>query len=394
MFKDLQFVLFFLRDFISQNSLLEVYQQLITSYEQAQGSSNEELEQTIETTRAKIIEIHTQIPHVAWTAPQIAILKRIGAYDLISSTALKRIEEIFTKKVGNNPAIIQQLQSLKSETEKISSQVNQLIQLMGIEEKTEPEDDKTQLEISFQGNAAFNNFWEIENRMKDWVFIIRAFTRLTNTPFDSVKIVSMSSGSPDVGVWLEAIKNTSEAIIAGSKAALELKKLKDVFLGKKKTVEELGLGKTTVKLTLKDLEKQYGDGRKNKIGELTLEITKKYQVKRDGANDGPEISTMLGKALDKLNILMDDGVKILDPNEIQPTAKPTETSLISQYQEIKKIDQKITPLLEAESRARTEKRLADMNKDLEEEAPINISGSNTIPQVISPKKRGRPKKSP
>lgn len=391
MFRDLQFVLLFLRDFISQNNLLELYQQLISQYEQVQSSSTVELEQNIENSRSKILETHSQISNLGWSSSQLSILKRIGAYNLVGLEAIGKINEIFSEKVGNTHAIIQQLSTLKSETEKLLSQVNQLIQVMGLEEKTPQEENKLLLEISFEGDSAFGNFWEVENRMHDLVFIIRAFTRLTNNAFDSAKIVSVNSGSPDVNTWIELIKNTGEAIISASKAASELKKLKDRFIGKKKTVENLELSKTTFKLTMKDVEQQYEDGRKKKIGELALEVIKEHKIKREGSNDDQEITTMVGMALDKLSTLMDDGVRVLDPNEVQPTTKPQDNSLISRYEEIKKIDQDIVPLLEAESKNRSEQRLKQMQKEVES-YPETKTTDNNETLVEPPRRRGRPKK--
>lgn len=367
MFWELQFTLNFIRDFLTQNNLLTLYQQLITHYQQVQTEYTAELEQNIQTTRTEIDNIHNQVNYSAWSAPKLSIIKQIAASNLIGSTVVVRLNEIFSKSFGNPTTIVQQLEALRTETTQLQTKVEQLIQNLNLTEPIyTPEPEHQLLEISFEGNATLKNFWDLKDRSNEWIYVIRTFTRLTDAPFESAKIISIDSASP-IGLDIESFKKTAEAIIAGTRAAIELKKLKDIFFTKKKDAEAIGLEKDTMKVVLKDIDQQYGNGYRKRIGELSVEITKTHRVKKPGANDEHEIENMVGIALEKMTALIRDGVRVTDPAEIQPQATPTESSLGVLYKEVKQIEDKITPLLEQENKKRLEEREQEMLKEIKGE---------------------------
>lgn len=369
MFKELKFTLSFVTDFITQNNLVDLYQQLISFYQQAQSDYNEEVQKNIEGKKDEITKIHSQINYSAWSTPKISILKQIKAYDLMGISAISRINEIFAKSFGNINIIVQKLEELKNETNSLNSKVTQLIKEMSLEEiDITIEEGKQVIEINFEEEATLNNFWDIKDRANEWIYIIRTVTRLTNQPFESAKIFSINTSSP-IAIDVETVKNSAEALTAIAKAAATLKMLKDKFFKKKKDAEDLELSKDTFKMVIKDLEQRNKEGYEQKIGELSVEITKQHRIAKDGVDDGNEIENMVKIALEKMTTLITEGVRIVDPSEIKPQGEVLESSLSATYSEMKKIEEEIKPLLEADKQKLLEARREEMLKEIEEPLP-------------------------
>lgn len=220
MFTELKFTLSFITDFLTLNNIVELYQQLISFYQQAQTDYNEEVQKNIESKRNEIRNIHNQINYSAWSTTKISILKQIKAYDLIGVSAIDRINEIFEKSFGNINIIVQKLEELKNETSNLSAKVAELIKNLNLEEvKTELKEEDQIIEINFQDEAALNNFWDIRDRANEWVYIIRTITRLTNQPFESARIISINTASPIAAV-LGVVKTSADTLIAISKAGI------------------------------------------------------------------------------------------------------------------------------------------------------------------------------
>lgn len=403
MFWELQFTLNFVKEFLAQNNLLDLYQQLITLYQQAQTDYKEELEKNIEDSRAQIAAVHNQINFSAWSAPKISILKQIKANGLIGPGVLIKINKILTNNLGNSNAVVQKLQELRTETGNLQTKVDQLIQNLNLTEPVKTlEEDHQVVGISFEDNANLENFWEMKDRSDDWVYIIRTFTRLTDKPFDSAKFISITTASP-LGIDLDMFKNTAEAIIAAAKAATELKKLKDMLFVKKKEAEKLELEKDTLKIVIKEIEQKHTNGYEQKIGELSVEITKQHRIKKPNANDEHEMENMVKIALDKMANLITDGAKVVDPSEILPQGAVSETTTLGgQYAEIKKLEKDITPLLEEENQKRLEGRRKEMLKEVEGEKenkkqtnknqePSTKDGENKKPAIEQLKVAPEPK---
>jgi len=55
MFRDLYFTLDFVRNFVTQNNLLDLYRQIISSYEQTLSSYTPELNQQIKELKSQIV---------------------------------------------------------------------------------------------------------------------------------------------------------------------------------------------------------------------------------------------------------------------------------------------------------------------------------------------------
>lgn len=403
MFRELRFILIFLRDFIKENHLLDLYQQLISFYQQVQSSSTEELEKSIEDTRAQIITTHSLVNYSSWSATKISILKRIGGYKVIGQEAMDEINQIFEKKVGNTSAIVQHLTEFKALTNEVLTKSEQLIKEMNLEEPLEELEKGMQIiEISFEGNATLENFWQIKDRACDLDFIVRAFTRLVGENFEKASIVSINSASHPVVVYLKVCMKTALALIEAAKAAVDLKKIKDEFFKNKKTVQGLPISGSTIEIAIKDLEVSNEEGYKKKIGELSFRITQPYKGNRKGTGEANELENMIGIALGKMANLIGDGVRVLNPQEIRPMEKLEESSLGVAYAELAKLDSEAKPLLEVE----TQKRLGDrrlkmlnefkelrkLDKTLGEKKDNGAGKNNPIIGVLKKRKSDKPPK--
>lgn len=359
MFRDFYFTLNFVRDFVTQNDLLNLYKQLISSYEQILSSYSPEIDQQIKELKSKIVNPHSRINWLAWSAPKVSLAKRIGAYDLIGPEVLSRIEKIFTQSTSSQ-SIISDLNLLLKETTDLLQKSEELIKSLNLTpEEKNPE--RKVIELSLEGNSALENFWEMGEKAKDLNFIIRACTRVAGEPFNSVKIVSLNTASPEVGIYIESLVKTAQVIIALSIFAAALRKLKDTLWDKKKKLESVGLSKKTLKISIKDLEVQNKNEYKIKVAEFGLKLVKEHGSKKEDH----EVESLAIKALERLTTLLGDETRVLDPEQIQPTKKLSENSLPEIYKEIKRLKENHLPLLAAENKRRLGLRKKRMLEEIE-----------------------------
>ena len=229
------------------------------------------------------------------------------------------------------------------------------------------------------------NFWDVTDRSEDWSYIVRTFTRLTGQNYDSVIIRSQVSGS-DLGVTLETIIKTGEAIVMATKAAIALKSIRDKFFQKKKKTEDVGItNKATFKMVIKDLEEERDGEYKKKLGEFSVEITKEFDSKKAGANDVHELENMVDIALDKMSNMLADGVKVVDPQEITPVVGELKPVLGPEYAQNKILSDEVKALLADE----VQKKLVARHERMEEELEIKDEDKPLEPETKSKKSVGK-----
>lgn len=373
MFRELHFTLTFLRDFITGNDLVSLYTQLAAAYtkvsqEGTAGSSptpDSEIAKQIEQLQSSILGIHSTVNFTIWTAPKVHTLKQLQATPIIGPKAIEKLNEILGGSFGSASTIASGITSLQTQTSELLTRVNQGIAVFGLEDfKVEIPEGKQLLEIGFEDEAAMKNFWEVTDRSKEWSYIVRSFTRLTSQNYDSVVIDSQVSGS-DLGTTLELAKNTAEAIIMGTKAAIALKCVKDKFFQKKKKLDDVGIpNQATFKLVIKGLEEERDGEYKKKMEEFSVEITKPFIAK--GTNDGHELENMVGIALDKMTEMFVQGVKVVDPKEITAVATPEIVPVLGpEYAQNKILSDEVKALLTEEVQKQLEARHERMVEELE-----------------------------
>lgn len=296
---------------------------------------------------------------VCLVRPQNKLDKRIGAYDLIGPEVLERVNDIFGNS-ANNQEIIAELNKLLTETGDLVKRSEDLIKNLNLVPEEESSDTKL-VELSLEGNSSLTNFWDMEKRAADLKLIVRACSRVANQSFETVKITSVNSASPQIGIYIEALRTTSEVIIALSICAGALRKLKDSLWDKKKKLQSLGLPKKELKLSTKALEVQHDNGYKEKRREFSVKLVKEYGLKKEDH----ELENLVDKALDRLTDLMGDETRILDPKQIKPTSDLPDRSLPKIYGEIKKLKEPHQQLLIAENNRKLGLRKKKMLEDVE-----------------------------
>ena len=287
---------------------------------------------------------------------------------MIGPEVVNRLEEIFTQAT-NSQGIISDLNPLLKETNDLVQKSEDLIKNLNLApEEKEPE--RKVVELSLEGNSALGNFWDMEKRAKDFQLIIRACTRIAGEPFESVKIISLNTASPEAGVYIEALRTTAEVIIALSISAGAVRKLKDSLWDKKKTLEGIGLTKKALKVSIKDLEIQHQKEYKVKLKEFGLELVKEHGSKKEDH----EVENLAIKALERLTNLLGEETRILDPEQIQPTnSNSTENLLPEIYKEIKQLKEAHLPLLVAENRRKLGLRKKKMLEEVEGKKPKKVT---------------------
>lgn len=396
MFRELSFVLTFIRDFINGNSLIEKYQQLSAHYagisQEANAGSVPEIEKTIEDLQQEIFNIHKSVNFTIWTTPKLSLLEYMKAKSLIGQDAIDNLNKIFNTIYGNPSKIAAEISTFQNLTSELLTRANQSLTSLGLEGYEEEIAPNNQiLEISFEDKAVLKNFWEMKDRANEWSYIIRIFTRLTSQDYESVSIISQASGSPTLGMAISLVKQTAMAIIAAGEKAILLKNIWDTFLQKRKKIEGIGLPKqTTLKMVIKDLEDERDGEYKKKLGEFSLEITKTYGAKEKMNNDKHEIENAVNIALSKITDMLREGVKIIDPNEITAATNDVVPILGSAYKENQALSNEVKLLTAEES----QKRLTARHKLMMED--IKVKGINEKPtqEAVKPTFQGkdRPKK--
>lgn len=367
MFRDLHFVLTFLRDFITEHELLKLYQELSQSVQQtaqATEEAAESLDSQIEEQIKQVKDAHLNVNLLIWTPPQIAILKHLGGHQIIGKKAVKRIERAFETRGGNSAKIVQDINTIREETNVLSQRVTQSLTNFNFDEYAPEEDtEQTLVEIAFKKNAAFTNFWETQNRAGDWSFVFQAFTQLTGEKYEDIKTVSWNSASPEVGVWLALGKKTGEALIFAAKVVSSLKVIKDTIFKKKKILtEEVGAEGKELKMVFEQVRVKHDKQYEMEIGKAVVELRQTYgQNSTRPQGDG---DNQISMAINRMVDLLTDGARVIDPQEVLPVVEKDKSTLSKSYSSNLQLEKQIKPYLAAEERKRLEARTKLMKKEL------------------------------
>ncbi|MGA3292037.1 MAG: hypothetical protein ABSC49_02720 [Candidatus Microgenomates bacterium] len=371
MFRELNFVLTFIRDFIVKNDLIAKYSVLSGHYSKAQetgtAGSGEGLKDEIDTVKKQIFEIHASVNFEVWSSPKISILERMVAKDYIGPGAMTALNKILNDSIGNPLKISQAITVFQNSTNELLTRTNQAIATLGLTNFTEDVPaDRQLLEISFSDNSLTKNFWYLKDTAAGWSTIIRAVTRLTGDNFETVEILSQTSGSPDWGILISSTKAASGVLIQLVDFAMKLKTIKDTFFKKKAKVEDVGLpNKKTLELAIKDLEVERDDGFKAKLGEFSIKMVNESKGEIKGENKN-ELNTLTQTALKILENFASSGVKVVDPREIVPVPEAdTPTTLGPIYSEDKVLSDEVRVLSEAEKQKFLEAKHEEMVDEME-----------------------------
>lgn len=371
MFKDLFFILTFVKEFFEKNNLLNLYKELENELRDILVATPEQAELTqekIDQKKSQIYEIHKNINFLLFTPPQKAILRQIGAYDVLGKNATNTIENGFTKESSNPNSVIKVITEIQASTGSVITKINQTVANLGLERYNISPDENSKLaEITFTGQSKFNNFWETTDRSKDWSFIFEALSNLTGDDYKTVEIVSWNSSSPDVSAWILGPKTFVEALLSFAKFASVLKKWKDKIFKKTKDLEKLGLDEDYIKVGREKIERKFLSIYESKKETFTVELRKTYGEKSTRPNGDGDV--YIGKALDRAVSLMADGSMVVDPEELktvhEESPNNTEPTLGELYKQNRQLEMKIKQYIESDNVKRLEARQKKMEKSFE-----------------------------
>ena len=373
MFKDLHFILSFVRDFINLNGIIELYKQLESDFRlalTATAADGATIEARIDETKEKILRIHDGVNLLLMTPPQKAILRHIGAYQIIGPKASIKIRSAISRQATNPNVILQTLTELQTSTIALSSRVQQTSTNLDLDEFEDGlATNKKYVEISFGKHSKFKNFWESAERSRDWSLIFNAVATLTGEKYEDIETISWSSASPTIGVWISGGIKFISALIDLSKFAAKLKKIKDTIFEKEDAADKLGAEVDAVKIVKESIKKNFMGIYASEKEKMTVELKKSYgQNNKRPEGDGDNFIRI---ALEMSVSLMYDGSKVIDPSEVKPKIEESTMETTSQieslgqlYKDNHKLGQKVNKFLKAEAQKRLEARTAKMKESL------------------------------
>lgn len=373
MYKDLHFITKYLQEFITQNELLASYKQLSTDFTASKTATEADvdtIEMRIKEMQAKIYQAHENVNFHLLSPAQMETLKQMKALPVIGTSAIKRLDVAFAR--STNPlAVTEVLTQLTTETTALEQRVARAIEDFSLSDFVQAVEEKSgYVEIIFDDGAGFKNFWEVEDRAREWRFIIQALAELSGENFEDIETIAWNSGCPQVGVWIKGGITFIEAIKTFGKVVTTLKQLKDSIIGKKEAAKDLGAGSESLKAFQEDIERNVLGIYKEKKTTATVELKRtfgKNSTRPDG--DG---NNFLEIAFEKAVQQLADGVRIVDPDEVTPSPvivkhsdgslpEPTMGELYrKQFEQNKELEKYI----EAETQKRLEARAEQMKKDL------------------------------
>ena len=382
MFREIDYVINFIKDFVTDNNLIELYTNLVTSYGQAGSSSTPEIEKQIETTREKLREAHTSLDLELWTDTKRQIFKRLGAGDVIGTGAYQRLIKALEDNYANMNGAIQAIEELKTETTQVVTKVDALVEnlsltaLPGVTEEGEEF-----FEISFENKASIESFDNMKDQAEDWNFILRSFAELTGARTTDVKLVYVTKGSPLIaGVVTKLI--TAKAIID---AAERVSKIKDgllKLLKLQRDSKDSVMPRDKAKVVNTTIEASIGEIFSLSIKKESTEIESTYRNNK--SSNRYEMQKKILESMKRMYKFTDNGGRIVHTEEIEGFKDPElPKKLLKRYKEIQKLQEGLNPpLLEAY----TKKLKEELKKGIE-------ADKEPVKQQRKPKKkRGRPRK--
>lgn len=197
---DLSFVIEKTLENVSENDLLNKYQQLINSLSSLQSSPSQEAENSLTEVRNDVVSSHKRINSSNWTFARKAIFKELNYLSILGSGGINFIRRTFNNNIStNNQTIIQNLQHRHSEINMLIQNMNQITSGLGkfgeFKEISIPE-DQVYMEVVFSKGVAIKSIKELEKSAKDWVDVFNGYNRLFKKPFGEATIVYLNKINP------------------------------------------------------------------------------------------------------------------------------------------------------------------------------------------------------
>ena len=304
---------------------------------------------SFEAQKNDLIETIKKVPLRNLTKDQLQFLSELEIAQVVGDEGIDVIEDILFKNVIDVATSAQKLQQIHQKITngiKKSDQIKSGLDGCVFEEQYES-DDEVLMRISFVGHATMSNVIDFKKWGNIWHDIGRGIAMANNAAPEDVKIVGATKGSIiiEMAVMASIATTTSAIILAALKVA-------EKVLDLRKKAEEIRNMKLKNKKLSKEIEQEAEKEKTAGIEDISANIIKVLELKKDG--DGDKI-TALDKAVKNLVDFIESGgeVDFIIPEEDSENEEnegdvPDYRDLRVTFKEIRQIETKIR-LLESTS---------------------------------------------
>lgn len=380
MFREFDYAVNFVSDFLESHSLPSLYTQLADVYTQANQQNTEELQESIKTIREQIIDSHRSVDLDSWPEGKLDAIRRLGAIELLGKNAINRIKRNYADNQGNTPAVIEGFRKLQTDTQSLLDRVNRLKTDFSIPSKEEllPEKGKDIFEVSFEDDEQLENWKQFKDKGSEWWYITHTFAWLTGTSVDDVKFISAGKGS----FFTTCLANTDyvNAFMQAILLVLELRKVYLEIWGIKKKAKDLSLNdQEGIKVDFDGIDIQYEEWLKARIEKMSVTIMDKNLAQKITEDSTKiELKRFLEKSLKLIYLFTVKGGKVTQPTVKKVQILNKELTLGQVYSEIKKLREEVQPLLLENKQAQIEE---EMHKEVTEEIPTEKAALEKLKEI-------------
>ncbi|MCW9058533.1 MAG: hypothetical protein OQL11_06660 [Gammaproteobacteria bacterium] len=291
----------FLKEFIQEHGLPNLYQELVNAVNQAAQNQNPG---NVTTNYNRLLQVHAEADERILSPAQSKLVVDYGADKLIGKNASQRLTSIFDKHRAHPQGMVAAITEMLNETNQLAKRSNQLVSVlepMIQEHKLDEEElgeNEGRLWLYFSEAASVTTIGDLEKAADTWKQILHNFSRMPGASADGGRILQMQKHSP---LELEVAANVALLVPLGFGIQWVLSKIEHVI---RICQEAEKLKQLKVKSQIiKDLYQDAKEQRKTIAEEAADEIKKKYNT------DG-EVRNAVKQALSKIITFIEDGGKL------------------------------------------------------------------------------------
>ena len=324
---------------IEDEDIPQKYQALQTILQQHAQPNQQKT--PFEAQKDDLIDSLKKVPLGQLTRDQLEFLYPLGIASFVGEEGINAIEDTLYKNVIDVATSAQKLvETLQKINEGISksNQIKAGLTDCVIEEEYET-DNEILMRVSFTGNALMSNVTDFKSWGNIWYDIGRGIAMVHNASPEEVKIVGATKGSIiiELAVIASIATTTSGIILAALKVA---EKVLDI---RTKAEELRGLKMKNDKFA-KDLEKEAENEKKAGIEEITGEVIKTLNIKKDG--EGDKVKALDTAVKNLVNFIEKGGIVDFiipeDEEEQEEGEESKNEELRVAFQEIRQLEKKLT----------------------------------------------------
>jgi septum formation topological specificity factor MinE len=345
--QELIFAVNFVNDALSDNRLVDLYDQLYSLLSQARQQTSETISEQIKETREEILDFHSNLASQPQSILRTRLLDRLNVTDLLGKGGIERVNRIFSDYAIDPGGASIQFQELSQETQALYTQMNTLKKgLGGLVEDTNDEvlrEGEGKLTLVFQGEATIENLGDLEKYTDEWLKTLRAFSQLVEASAEDPRIISIEKGS----LILE-LAAACAVVIAVARGVKEILEVFEKYLEIRKKALEIRHMKLSnnkaAEMLEEEAEKTLQDRAKKVAAELVKEHLKNSKDKGDVRNN-------ISLSLERVFVFVEKGGQIDFYLEPESGNEEAVAQIESGFNRVRQLEQRIEELkaLEAPS---------------------------------------------